>query len=236
MKSLFSIFFLGIVFFSPHPLFGNPSPSASNTESQTIVESIPLSTPSPAPLVSVTPTPLPSEKKASMKPASKLITKQQKGIVYPDVLSKATNTASAPVLSILVSLSKQRAYLKVGEEIAIDSPISSGKKTRETPKGEYVVLEKDPDHHSNLYGDFVNDQGKIIRSGVSSSSDVAPSGTHFRGASMKYFLRLTPEGVGMHVGILPGYPASHGCIRMPLEMIKLIYQTVSVKTPVSVRD
>lgn len=124
----------------------------------------------------------------------------------------------------------------VGEEVAIDTPISSGKKTRETPKGEYMVLEKDPDHQSNLYGDYVNDQGKVIHSGVSITSDIAPSGTHFRGASMKYFLRLTPEGVGMHAGILPGYAASHGCIRMPAEMAKLIYQTVSVKTPVIVTD
>src|SRR5438270_720670 len=57
---------------------------------------------------------------------------------------------------------------------------------------------------------------------------------HFIGAAMKWFMRLTGDGVGMHVGILPGYPASHGCIRMPGEGAKLFYDHVKVGTPVTV--
>jgi hypothetical protein len=51
--------------------------------------------------------------------------------------------------------------------------------------------------------------------GVSIKVDSAPRGTRYRGARMKWFMRLTDRGVGIHMGILPGYPASHGCIRLP---------------------
>ena len=136
----------------------------------------------------------------------------------------------------MVSLTKQRVYLLVGEKLAVDSPISSGRRNGWTPKGEFAVLEKDPDHHSSLYGEFVNGNGQVIRSGISSKLDAAPSGTRFRGASMKYFMRLTPEGVGMHAGILPGYPASHGCIRLPLDVAQILYKAIPLNTPVSVGD
>jgi lipoprotein-anchoring transpeptidase ErfK/SrfK len=53
---------------------------------------------------------------------------------------------------------------------------------------------------------------------------------------MRYFLRITPQGVGMHVGILPGYPASHGCIRLPLDMAKIIYDAVAIGTAVTVTE
>jgi lipoprotein-anchoring transpeptidase ErfK/SrfK len=98
------------------------------------------------------------------------------------------------------------------------------------------VLEKDPNHHSSLYGDFVDGYGRIVRAGVSAKIDAAPSGTRFAGATMKWFMRLTDEGVGMHVGILPGYPASHGCIRMPFDGAKLFYDHVKVGTPIEVGD
>lgn len=170
--------------------------------------------------------------KGKMRPASELISQQDQGKIYPSVLSKS----SQEPLSIVISLSKQRAYLLVGGRVAVDSPISSGRRNGWTPKGSFSVLEKDPNHRSNLYGNFVDATGRVIRSGVSSRIDAAPSGTHFSGSPMKYFLRLTPQGVGMHAGILPGYPASHGCIRLPQEMAELIYSKVSVNTPVIVED
>ena len=167
-----------------------------------------------------------------MKPASELISQQEKGKIFPSVLAKA----SQEQLSIVVSLSKQRAYLMVGGRVGIDSPISSGRRNGWTPKGTFTVLEKDPDHHSTLYGNFIDSGGRVVRSGVSSRIDAAPSGTRFTGAPMKYFLRLTPQGVGMHAGILPGYPASHGCIRLPQEMAELFYSKVTVNTPVTVDE
>jgi lipoprotein-anchoring transpeptidase ErfK/SrfK len=174
------------------------------------------------------------EKPASsgIKHPKKLISPQDTGKIYPQVLEKAS---SQPTL-VIVSLAKQRAYLLVGESLAVDSPISSGRRDGWTPKGNFSVLEKDPDHHSSLYGNFVDSEGKVIRSGVSLKLDAAPSGTHFCGSPMKFFLRLTPGGVGMHAGILPGYPASHGCIRLPNEMARVIYRTVKVNTPVIVQD
>jgi len=132
---------------------------------------------------------------------------------------------------IIVSLSKQRAYLLAGDQIAIDSPISSGKRGHSSPTGSFSVMEKDKDHRSNIYGDYVDAQGRIVRGGISAHIDSAPSGTHFVGAPMKWFMRLTGEGVGMHVGILPGYPASHGCIRMPEPAAALFYANVKVGTP-----
>jgi lipoprotein-anchoring transpeptidase ErfK/SrfK len=137
---------------------------------------------------------------------------------------------------VRVSLGKQRAYLLMGDEVVIDSPISSGKRAGMTPTGSFHVLEKDLDHHSSVYGDFKDSAGRIVRAGVSSRIDSAPSGTHFEGAPMKWFMRLTDEGVGMHVGILPGYPASHGCIRMPSAAAEMFYNHVKVGTPVVVGD
>jgi lipoprotein-anchoring transpeptidase ErfK/SrfK len=137
---------------------------------------------------------------------------------------------------VRVSLLKQRAYLLLGDEIVIDSPISSGKRAGMTPSGSFHVLEKDKAHHSSVYGDFKDGSGRTVRSGVSSRIDSAPSGTHFVGAEMKWFMRLTDDGVGMHVGILPGYPASHGCIRMPSQAAEMFYNRVKVGTPVSVGE
>jgi lipoprotein-anchoring transpeptidase ErfK/SrfK len=132
---------------------------------------------------------------------------------------------------VLVSITKQRAYLMAGDQIAIDSPISSGKRGHSTPTGSFTIQEKDKDHHSTIYGDYKDSQGRTVRGGISAQIDAAPSGTHFVGASMKWFMRLTGEGVGMHVGILPGYPASHGCIRMPEPAAAVFYEHVKVGTP-----
>ena len=53
---------------------------------------------------------------------------------------------------------------------------------------------------------------------------------------MRWFMRLTANGVGMHTGILPGYPASHGCVRMPEEIARLFYDRVKIGTPVTIGD
>jgi lipoprotein-anchoring transpeptidase ErfK/SrfK len=165
-----------------------------------------------------------------MKKASELISKQPPIATNAAILAKVTPDNS----HVIVSLTKQRAYLMTGEEIAIDSPISSGKRGHTSPNGSFSVLEKDKDHRSNIYGDYVDSKGRTVRGGISSQIDSAPSGTHYVGASMKWFMRLTSGGVGMHVGILPGYPASHGCIRMPAQGAELFYSYVKVGTPVRV--
>ena len=154
-----------------------------------------------------------------MKPAQELISRQPPPRTTPRVLNEMTQDNS----HVLVSLSQQRVYLMLGDEVGIDSPISSGKAGHETPTGSFKVLEKDPDHRSSLYGAFCDNQRRIVRAGVSLLSDTAPSGTHFIGAPMLWFCRFH-DAVGMHVGILPGYPASHGCVRLPADIAPLITQ------------
>jgi lipoprotein-anchoring transpeptidase ErfK/SrfK len=190
-----------------------PSPSASPRTN------LPQNRPKPSPTAT-----------QPMKRASDLISKQPPMTTNNAVLQRVTPDNA----HVIVSLTKQRAYLMTGEEIAIDSPISSGKRGHGTPSGSFSVREKDKDHHSSLYGDYKDSSGRTVRGGISAQIDSAPSGTHFVGASMKWFMRLTDGGVGMHVGILPGYPASHGCIRMPEPAAAQFYAHVKVGTPVQV--
>jgi lipoprotein-anchoring transpeptidase ErfK/SrfK len=176
--------------------------------------------------------PRPTPQPRQMRSASAYISRQEPLKVNQSLLKQATPDN----VHVVVSLPKQRAYLMIGEQIVADSPISSGKAGHTTPSGSFSVLEKDPDHRSSIYGDFVDGSGRVVRSGISAKIDSAPSGTHYVGASMRWFMRLTGEGVGMHVGILPGYPASHGCVRMSPDGAKLFYDTVKVGTPVKVGD
>ena len=177
------------------------------------------------------PAPTPQRIAQPMRKPAELIRKQDPISINQPLLAQVTPDD----VHVFVSLPKQRAYLLAGEQIIIDSPISSGKRGHSSPHGKFTVLEKDKSHHSNLYGDFRDKKGRIVRAGVSARIDAAPSGTHFVGAEMKWFMRLTGDGVGMHVGILPGYPASHGCIRMPSQAAELFYSHVKVGTPVEVQ-
>jgi lipoprotein-anchoring transpeptidase ErfK/SrfK len=170
--------------------------------------------------------------KAQVTSPSQLIGRQAPAVINRDVYDRMDSSN----MSILVSLSRQRLYATVGGEVAIDSPISSGKAARRTPSGNFTVLQKDPNHRSSVYGNFVDSHGRIVRGGVSALIDAAPSGSHFEGAPMTYFMRLTWEGVGMHVGILPGYAASHGCIRLPYEVAQALYMKLKPNTPVKVVD
>jgi lipoprotein-anchoring transpeptidase ErfK/SrfK len=167
-----------------------------------------------------------------MKTADELIHKQDPPKTIPRVLSMIAPDKSN--VAVIVSIPRQRVYLMVGDQIAIDSPISSGKAGHETPTGSFTVLEKDPNHRSTLYGAFCDSKNRIVRAGVSLHIDSAPSGTHFVGAPMLYFCRFH-DAVGMHIGILPGYPASHGCVRLPDTIAPLIYQNVVVGTSVDVQ-
>jgi hypothetical protein len=101
---------------------------------------------------------------------------------------------NGPVL-IYVDLGRQRATVyRNGVRIGV-STISSGKDGYETPTGVFTILEKDKDHRSRTY-------------------DNAP---------MPYQQRLTWKGVAMHAGNLPGFPASHGCVRLPMEFAKKLF-------------
>jgi hypothetical protein len=108
--------------------------------------------------------------------------------------SIAPRRAGDPIMAI-VSLHNQRITVYDANGWIVRAPVSSGQRDRETPAGIFSVIEKDADHHSNLYDD----------------------------ASMPYMQRLTWSGIALHGGVLPGYPASHGCVRMPFDFAERLF-------------
>lgn len=147
-----------------------------------------------------------------------------------DLLAK-TNASNS---SIIVNLTLQRAFLMNGEEIAMDYPISSGQSRFPTPAGNYKILEKTVDKRSNLYGKMLDAEGTVINYDADTRSDAIPEGGSFQGASMANWMRLTGDGVGMHRGPVPRYPASHGCVRTPGSVVTIVYSKVAKDTPVSI--
>jgi hypothetical protein len=136
--------------------------------------------------------------------------------------------------SIVIDLSDQTASFYKGAKLVGVSAISTGREGFATPVGSYKILQKNPNHVSNLYGDYVDAAGNVVVRNVGVKKDPKPEGTSFRGAPMPYFMRLTNSGVGMHQGFLPGVPDSHGCIRMPEKMVKIFFDNAPLKTPVRV--
>jgi lipoprotein-anchoring transpeptidase ErfK/SrfK len=103
-------------------------------------------------------------------------------------LASAIGTASAYPSTdrhIVVNLKEQKLYSYRGDQVTFTTNLSTGRKGMPTPRGEYHVSEKDVHHTSSIYG-----------------------------SSMPYFMRLSGEPFGIHYGYNPGYPASHGCIRV----------------------
>jgi hypothetical protein len=101
------------------------------------------------------------------------------------VESIETRSAGEPIMAI-VSLSNQRITVYDANGWILRAPVSSGSKGRETPAGIFSIIQKNAEHYSNLYDD----------------------------AYMPHMQRITWSGIALHAGVLPGYPASHGCIRM----------------------
>jgi L,D-transpeptidase catalytic domain len=114
---------------------------------------------------------------------------------------------SGPVLAI-VSLPVQRCSVYRNGVLIGVSTVSTGKAGHRTPTGVFTVLQKHIDHKSNLYNS----------------------------APMPYMQRLTWTGIAMHAGNLPGYPASHGCVRMPLAFAKLLYKASPMGMTVVITD
>jgi hypothetical protein len=136
--------------------------------------------------------------------------------------------------SIKIDLESQRAYFYKAHQIVGVSIVSTGREGYGTPPGEFRVIQKDIDHASSLYGDYVDQSGQVVEKNVENGKVPRPRGTVFKGASMPYFLRIS-GGIGMHAGYLPGYPASHGCIRLPEQMALKFFEDAPVGTPVEVR-
>lgn len=107
---------------------------------------------------------------------------------------------------VVVSLPQQKAYVFDDGDLVATSPVSTGKKGYETPVGTFRILQKKVYHRSNRYSN----------------------------APMPYMQRLTWQGVALHAGSLPGYPASHGCIRLPRSFAKKLYKLTDYSTHVTV--
>jgi len=133
---------------------------------------------------------------------------------------------------VIINLSDQRASLVQQGRITLVSPIASGKPGWSTPTGSFRIFKKDIDHRSQSFGSVVDAYGRVVNSNATPSSHL-PRGGHFRPAPMPYFMEFSPM-VGMHAGYLPGYPASHGCVRMPRDLALLFFERVQIGTPVTV--
>ena len=121
--------------------------------------------------------------------------------------AKALPRPSGPLV-LVVSLSKQTVTVyDDGKQIA-KSPISSGTRSNPTPTGVFSILEKNRTHHSNLYNS----------------------------APMPFMQRLTNSGIALHAGDLPGYPASHGCIRLPYSFARSLFDITDVGARVIVSN
>jgi lipoprotein-anchoring transpeptidase ErfK/SrfK len=101
---------------------------------------------------------------------------------------KETGAKPQGPLIISVSIEKQKVRIYDSNGFFAESPVSTGMAGHSTPMGVFSIIQKHKFHHSNIYS----------------------------GAPMPYMQRITWSGVAMHAGVLPGYPASHGCIRMPM--------------------
>ncbi|MBK1791423.1 L,D-transpeptidase [Persicirhabdus sediminis] len=147
------------------------------------------------------------------------------------VLAK-TNGSNA---RIVIDLSNQRGRLYNGNEVAMDYAISSGKKKYPTPPGKYQVLEKlEKDKRSTLYGKIYDAEDNVVNSDATNGKDPIPEGGRFEGASMPYWMRISWDGIGMHRGRVPRYPASHGCIRTHSNSVSTVFSKVAKGTPVVV--
>ena len=114
-------------------------------------------------------------------------------------------TLSGPV-SIVVSVPMQMAFVYRGDRLIGATTVSTGKPGKMTPIGEYTILQKRPFHRSNLYNN----------------------------APMPFMQRLTWDGVALHAGNLPGFPASHGCIRIPTAFAQKLFNVTQLGGQVAV--
>jgi lipoprotein-anchoring transpeptidase ErfK/SrfK len=110
-----------------------------------------------------------------------------------------SRVAGEPIIAI-VSLGSQRITVYDAKGWILRAPVSSGQKGRETPAGIFSIIQKNAEHYSNLYDD----------------------------AYMPHMQRITWSGIALHGGVLPGRPASHGCVRMPFNFAADLFNATRV--------
>ncbi|MDX3901202.1 MAG: L,D-transpeptidase family protein [Sphingobium sp.] len=110
-------------------------------------------------------------------------------------------------ITMVVSIERQMVHVYAGDELVGMASISTGMAGHGTPTGQFSILQKRQWHRSNIYSN----------------------------APMPYMQRLTWDGIALHAGHNPGYPASHGCIRLPLAFAKRLFALTQIGTLVSVQ-
>ena len=113
--------------------------------------------------------------------------------------SVEARTVGESILAI-VSLRSQKIIVYDANGWILQAPVSSGQAGRETPAGIFSIIQKEAEHYSNLYDD----------------------------AYMPHMQRLTWSGIALHGGRLPGYPASHGCVRMPYDFAERLFDATKL--------
>jgi lipoprotein-anchoring transpeptidase ErfK/SrfK len=146
-------------------------------------------------------------------------------------LSRNLSAQTSPY-SIEIDLQEQSAYLVSNGRVVLSTPISSGRYGHLTESGSFRIIEKERSHFSTMYGKIVDARGRTIVSDADADMPV-PRGGKFIPSPMSYFMRFD-NATGMHAGYLPGYAASHGCVRLPKENAIAIFNAVDVGTPVTV--
>ena len=134
--------------------------------------------------------------------------------------------------AVEIDLQEQAAYLIQDGRVVLATPIASGRYGHLTPTGSFKIIEKERNHYSSMYGKIVNARGNTIVSDADADMPVPPGGK-FVPAPMRYFMRFSGAN-GMHAGYLPGYPASHGCVRLPEENAIAFFNAIDVGTRVTV--
>jgi hypothetical protein len=109
-------------------------------------------------------------------------------------------------VEIVVSIPQQRAYVYRGGTLIGVSTVSTGRRGHETPTGSFSILQKRPRHFSNLYNN----------------------------APMPFMQRLTWDGIALHAGQIPGHPASHGCVRLPLAFAQHLFGATRIGAQVHI--
>jgi len=133
-----------------------------------------------------------------------------------------------------ILLAEQRGRLYINDAIAMDFPVCSGRVGgHETPRGRFRITEKKLEHHSSLYGSFVDAHGNTVESQVR-SSDKAPAGSVFEGTAMPYWMRFN-GAIGMHTGNIHRESDSHGCVRVPEEACSILFDKLAVGSEVIVK-
>jgi lipoprotein-anchoring transpeptidase ErfK/SrfK len=139
---------------------------------------------------------------------------------------------AAQQTKVTINLTEQAAYLIEDGRVAIISPIASGKDGWGTPIGNFRIISKDLNHRSGSFGLIVDRSGRIVNPNATPGSYI-PAGCYYMPAPMPYFMEFSRR-IGMHAGYLPGYPASHGCVRMPRDLASVFFARVQIGTPVRV--